>query len=174
METAPVPSFGELISGARRSAVHLEMRDVYDPGSRRFATWRAGHRENPADREEWWSPFHQVVADSVTRGVQVRRARVVSEPLSEYVRFEYDVTFSNIAAGEQVRWLARRRASDLALPVNDFWVFDDRLVRLSHFAGDGTFVEDELTDDPAIVKLCLEAFEQVWERALDHHDFHPA
>jgi hypothetical protein len=30
----------------------------------------------------------------------------------------------NAAAGEDVRWLPRRRASDLALPGTDFWVLD--------------------------------------------------
>lgn len=30
----------------------------------------------------------------------------------------------NVKAGEEVRWLPRRQASDLALPGNDFWLFD--------------------------------------------------
>jgi hypothetical protein len=104
-----------------------------------------------------------------------RRARIVSEPVTPYIRFEYDVTRSmNIAAGEQVRWLPRRRASDLALPGNDFWVFDDRLVRFGHFAGDGTVTGHEMSGDPAVVKLCAAAFEAVWERAVDHEDYRPA
>jgi len=77
------------------------------------------------------------------------------EPITPYIRFEYDVTDSmNITAGEQVRWLPRRRASDLALPGNDFWVFDDRLVRFGHFAGDGTGLGHEMSDDPAVARLC--------------------
>ena len=67
----------------------------------------------------------------------IRRARIVSEPVSEYIRFEYDITFTNVEAGEDVRWLPRRRASDLLLPGNDFWVFDDRLVLWNHFTGEG-------------------------------------
>lgn len=66
---------------------------------------------------------------ATARGVVVRRARIVSEPLSDYCRFEYDVTGPvNLAGGEEVRWLPRRRASDIALPGNDFWVlsaYDD-------------------------------------------------
>ena len=46
-------------------------------------------------------------------------------------------------------------------PGNDFWVFDDRLVRFHHFAGD-----NELSDDPAVVRLCASAFEAVWGRVL--------
>jgi hypothetical protein len=149
------------------------MRDTYTPDSPRFLAWQAGHREDPADRPGSWSPFHAVVADATARGVVFRRARIVSEPITEYVRFEYDVTFSNIAAGEQVRWLPRERASDLALPGNDFWLFDDRLVRFAHFAGDGEFRYDELIDDPAVVELCATAFEAVWARAVPHAEYQP-
>ena len=73
-----------------------------------------------------------------------------------------------------MRWLPRRRASDLCLPGNDFWVFDDRLVRFGYFAGDGEFLEHELADDPAVVRLCAAAFEAVWERAVPHAGYRPA
>ena len=104
----------------------------------------------------------------------IRRARIVSEPVTPYIRFEYEVTDSmNVAAGEQVRWLPRLRASDLALPGNDCWVFDDRLVRFGHFAGDGTVIGHELSGNPAVIKLCATAFTAVWERAIDHKDYQP-
>ena len=112
----------------------------------------------------------------------VRGARGPDAPGAHHLRagdavhpVEYDVTDSmNIAAGEQVRWLPRRRASDLALPGNDFWVFDDRLVRFGYFTGDGTGLGHEVTAEPAVVKLCAAAFEAVWERAIDHQDYRPA
>ena len=77
----------------------------------------------------------------------------------------------NSAAGEEVRWLPRRRASDLCLPGNDFWLFDDRLIRFHHFSGDGEIVEDELCDDPAVIARCMTAFEAVWDRAVPHADY---
>ena len=99
----------------------------------------------------------------------------MSEPIAPFIRYEYDITDgTNIAAGEEVRWLPRRRASDLALPGNDFWLLDDRLIRFGYFAGDGEFLEHELVDDPAVVKLCSSAFEAVWERAVPHADYRPA
>ena len=64
--------------------------------------------------------------------------------------------------------LPRRNASDLCLPGNDFWVFDDRLVRFGYFSGDGVYLGDEVDDRPAVVKLCSSAFEAVWERAIPH------
>ena len=45
----------------------------------------------------------------------MRRARVVSEPVTDYIRYEHDLTFANVAAGELVRWLPRRNAADIAV-----------------------------------------------------------
>ncbi|CAL9538429.1 MULTISPECIES: DUF6879 family protein [Streptomyces] len=167
-----VPTWTDLLGSAERTAVHLEMRDSYavDCETGPFADWKAGHRHDPADRASWWRPWLDLVAATVDRGVAVRRARIVSEPVSEYTRFLYDGTFTNVAAGEEVRWLPRRQASTstLALPGNDFWLIDGRLVRWNHFTGDGASAGGEMSDDPAAAKLCAEAFSAVWQRAVPH------
>jgi hypothetical protein len=60
-----------------------------------------------------------------------------------------------------VRWPPRRHASGLALPSNDFWLFDDSSVVFRHFAGNGELAPDdkEFTNGPVVVKLCADAFE---------------
>lgn len=90
--------------------MHLEMRDSYMRDDPEFIRWQEGYRYDPADRDSWWRSWLDVVAETTGRGVVMRRLRVVSEPLSDYVRYEYDGTFSNVAAGEDVRWLPRSRA----------------------------------------------------------------
>jgi hypothetical protein len=141
------------------------MRDSYDPDTPQYREWLAGvPRPVPASR-----PWFDLVRQHTARGVRFRRARVVSEPVSDYVRFEHEATAGlNVAAGEEVRWLPRRRASDLCLPGNDFWLFDGRLIRFHHFDGDGRVVEDEMCSDPAVIAMCSAAFEAVWERAVPH------
>jgi hypothetical protein len=168
-----VPTFDDLIASCRRSAVHLEMRDSYavDYESGPFADWKAGVQLDPADRASWWRPWLDLIAETVARGVVVRRARIVSEPISEYIRYEHSGTFTNVAAGEQVRWLPRRQASTIALPGNDFWLFDEQWVHWNHFAGDGSSMGEEITDRPAAAKLCADAFEAVWERATPHAQY---
>jgi hypothetical protein len=162
-------SFPRLLSECRVSAVHLETRDQYMPREPPYLNWLAGRQIDPQRAHRDW---YDLVRTTVARGVRIRRARVVSEPATDYVRYEHCLTASlNITAGEQVRWLPRRKASDLALPGNDFWLLDGRLVRFIHFAGDGEYLADELTEDPAVVQLCSDAFERVWERATDHKDF---
>lgn len=149
------------------SAVHLEMRDSYVPDEQ-FVAWKAGvPRPVPA-----YPAWYDLVREHTALGVRFRRARIVSEPVSDYIRFEHEATAGlNVAAGEDVRWLPRRRASDLCLPGNDFWLFDDRLIRFHHFDGDGQVVEDELCDDQAIIRMCSAAFEAVWQRAVPHADY---
>ncbi|WP_024760549.1 DUF6879 family protein [Streptomyces exfoliatus] len=168
-----VPSWDDLLGSARTSAVHLEMRDSYavDYEEGPFADWRAGLRLNPVDRASWWRPWHTLIADTVARGVNVRRARIVSEPVSEYIRYEHAGTFRNIEAGEQVRWLARRKAVDIALPGTDFWLIDDQLIRWNHFTGEGSSAGGEVSQDPDALKLCAEAFEAVWSRAIAHDNY---
>jgi hypothetical protein len=162
-------SFEVLFGQCRQTAIHLEMRDEYTPDDPVYLDWRAGVAIEPRQR---WRDWYDLVRATVSRGVAVRRARVVSEPVTDFIRYEYDLTADlNLGAGEQVRWLPRRRASTIALPGNDFWVFDDRLVRFGYFAGNGAYVDDELIEEEAVVRLCTTAFEAVWQRAIPHRNY---
>ncbi|MGS2589579.1 DUF6879 family protein [Streptomyces hebeiensis] len=162
--------FSDLIRSVRESAVHLEMRDAYGVENEveGFAAWKRGRRLDPEDRGSWWRPWLDLVQEVTAKGVVIRRARIVSEPVSDYIAFEHSGTFTNVAAGEQIRWLPRRSASDLALPGNDFWLFDGRLVQFNVFDGVGRWVHTDQTEEPAVVDLCASAFEAVWERAVPH------
>ncbi|MFC8535199.1 DUF6879 family protein [Streptomyces sp. NPDC057249] len=165
--------FSDLIRSVQESAVHLEMRDGYgvDNEIEGFAAWQEGHRLDPDDRSSWWRPWLDLVQEVTAKGVVIRRARIVSEPVSDYIAFEHSGTFTNVAAGEQIRWLPRRSASDLALPGNDFWLFDGRLVQFNVFDGVGRWVHTDQTEDAAVAKLCASAFEAVWERGIPHEKY---
>lgn len=164
-------TFDELLLNCRRSAVHLETRDGYSTTDPAFIAWQSDRDIDPFD---WYGAWAELVT-TVSGVVPIRRARIVSEPVSDYVRFEYDITTAlNIAAGEDVRWLPRRRASEIALPGNDFWLFDDETVLLNHFNGVGDSVGHELSTSPDLVKLCSAAFEAVWKRATPHEEYRPA
>lgn len=168
------PTFSDLFRLAERSAVHLEMRDTYMESDPSYQAWQAGERNRVEDNDPAVRTWLRLMAEVTGRGVRVRRARICSVPESDYIRFEHHVTDANVRAGEEVRWLPRRRASDLALPGNDFWVFDDRLVVFLHFSGDGELSpqgDEERTTDPALVRLCFSAFEAVWDRAVPHGEY---
>ncbi|SDS48681.1 hypothetical protein SAMN05216371_0023 [Streptomyces sp. TLI_053] len=169
-----VKAFSELLAAARHSAVHLEMRDSYGIASEaaEFEEFRRTGVHPDLDPEgAAWSGWVSMVRATVARGVAMRRVRIVSEPVTEYIRYEHAGTIVNVTAGEQVRWLPRRRASDLALPGNDFWLFDRTTVRFNHFTGDGASAGSEMRHEPAVAKLCADAFEAVWERAVPHEQY---
>ncbi|QCX77276.1 hypothetical protein C9F11_18120 [Streptomyces sp. YIM 121038] len=173
---AEEPTFEDLFRQAKHSAVHLEMRDGYMRSDLEFVSWSRDPHSVPALRDPASRPWLSLMREITGRGVVVRRARIFSEPMSDYLRFEHHLTPSNAAAGEQVRWLPRRRASDLALPGNDFWLFDDTLTVFLHFTGEGELSPDgdeERTTDPAVTRLCSAAFESVWERAVPHEEYQP-
>jgi hypothetical protein len=156
-------------------AWHLEMRDTYEGHSgastARLDAWRAA-----GDSFDWRSENHlrefwfNIIRGMVGRGADMRRARVVSLPPTDYIRWEFDITPGNLAAGEKVRWVDRARASDLLLPGNDLWVFDDQ-VFFNLCAGDGEHLRWEASDDPQVLERAVSAFQQVWARAEDHEDF---
>jgi hypothetical protein len=100
MSQSGVPSFAELLAECHKSAVHLEMRDAYGVAyeAEDFAAWKKTGRW---DNREYWRPWMDLVCDAVMRGVVMRRARIVSEPVTDYIRFEHAGTVNNIAAGEQ-------------------------------------------------------------------------
>lgn len=165
----------EGLSKARHSAVHLEMRDSCIPDEPEFARWCAGHRYkgDSANLPDWWWSWHDTVAETTARGVVMRRARIVSEPVTDYIRWEYDLTFANIAAGESVRWLPRRKAADIPLPGTDLWMFDDSSVLFTFFSGPGEVVDRQWRTDPPALELVKRAFEAVWGRAAPHEEYEP-
>ncbi|WP_042434519.1 DUF6879 family protein [Streptacidiphilus anmyonensis] len=169
----PPTNWADLFAKAQRSAVHLEMRDHYAAPSEDdpIACWEATGVADADPGSEWWAGWSRIVRDAVARGVQVRRARIVSEPVTRYTRWLHAITPANLAAGERVRWLPRAHAVDLALPGSDFWVFDDTLVRFGQFSGDGVPLEPQYRDEPEVVKLCLDAFESVWSRGVPHEEY---
>lgn len=175
MSQSDGPGFDELLAAARYSACHLEMRDVYGVGDevRDFERWeRTGERDvDPASA--YWAPWVHLIGRTTARGVSVRRARVVSEPVTSYIRYEHAGTGVNVYAGEDVRWLPRRHASDIALPGNDFWLFDRTAVLFNHFSGEGNWTEPrwEVRREPAVVRLAVDAFEAVWERGVPHEKY---
>ena len=165
------PDLRELIEGCSRSADHLEMRDNYSLTDPAYLAWTT---DPTVDATPWYQPWIDLVTTTTRRGVMVRRARVVSEPVTDYIRFEHHLTAAvNIVPGEQVRWLPRRHTDGIALPGNDFWLMDGNILLVHYFAGDGHRVDSELVHDPVTVSLCREAFEAVWDRAIPHDTYQP-
>jgi hypothetical protein len=173
MELLTAEQWGELLTSCERSACHLEMRDWYtdDSEQERFRRFLAtGHRDHAAEAAER-SAWLDVIRHITAAGVRVQRARIVSEPVTDYIHFEWHGAGPSIEAGEELRWLPRRLASRLTLPGNDFWLLDGQTAVFNHFSGDGKPLGQERDTGPAAVMLCRDAFEAVWQLAVPHSEY---
>ena len=107
-------------------------------------------------------------------GRTCRRARVVSEPLSDYQQWTRSHVERFREAGEDIRYIPRPRLATVLLPGSgDFYVFDDALVLFLHYAGNGTNASFEITEDPQTVRACQQAFDAVWGLATPCRDHRP-
>jgi hypothetical protein len=151
------------------------MRDVYAAADHgRFRRWLAGKEFDPGAEAEWWRPWREMMQCHREAGRALRRLRVVSEPVTDYIRFEWLDAGELVKAGEDVRWLPRHRASPLLLPGNDFWCFDAETVVFTHFSGDGEVQGYKLTTDAGLVGRCMAAFEAAWSIAIPHAEYTPS
>ena len=166
---------GEFFTTFAREALHLEMRDVYavKDEEERFARFlERGYRDHGAEAEER-RPWMTLIQDSIAAGKVFKRARIISEPVTDYIRYEWEGAGRNVEAGEEIKWLPRRLASTIPLPGNDFWLFDDSTVVFTVFTGEGDVFERQLTTDPAVVQLCGSAFRAIWSIATPHSEYKP-
>ena len=164
--------FEELLeTGFDRQALHLEMRDAYGTAVELpyMAKWAAGE----PDDLEWLQGWCATLRRHVKAGRSVRRARVVSEPLSEYQRWSFSIASPMVEAGEDIRWVPRRLVSSVAVPGNDFYLFDDRLAVFLLYAGNGMAAGMLSSADPADLRLCRTAFEAVWKLSIPHREYAP-
>lgn len=114
------------------SAFRLEARQSYatDEEAAAFATWQE-RGCIPDAVDPLIAAWTGIVCARIEGGAVMRRVRVVSHPMTEYVRFELALQRAHsVPAGEQVRVVDAELHPDLAR-ADDFWLLDDRVgVRL--------------------------------------------
>jgi hypothetical protein len=163
--------FEELLTSFAREAIHLETRDAYGTAVElpHMAQWARGE----TDDLEWLQGWCATLREHVVAGKSVRRARIVSEPLSDYQRWSYSIAYPMVEAGEDIRWVPRRLVSSVALPGNDFYLFDDCLAVFLLYAGNGLGTGKISSSDPADIRLCRSAFEAAWKLSIPHSEYQP-
>lgn len=173
MRAVDYDDLNALCRGIKRSFVHLETRDSYGTEVElpHMAKWRRGER----DDQSWLAWYLEMLRGHVAAGRTCRRARVVSEPLSDYQKWTLSHAEAFVTAGEDIRYVSRPRLAAVGLPGSgDFYVFDNELALFLHYAGDGTNTNFETTDDPAVVTMCRDAFRSVWNLSAPFRDYRPA
>ncbi|MBB6171322.1 hypothetical protein HNR23_001382 [Nocardiopsis mwathae] len=167
--------FDQLFVDFEHTAWKLEVRDRYAiPQERetlqRFLTTGDIGRDESDLETSWW---HRNVVQSRKEGKIWQRVRVVTEPLSNYIRWEHAVTRYNNAAGEDIRWLPRDHSAVNQLPDLDFWLFDSKRLCILHFDENDEVTSFEVIDDPLIVAQHCQWRDIAWHYATPHDEYTP-
>lgn len=164
-----------LLESISRDAFHLELRDEYnspvevEPRRR----WRAGE----SDDYTWLSPWLDRVRAVTSAGRRIQRLRVITEPATDYIRWEHSVTRFNVHAGEEVRWLPRHRLPPgVVFPVEgrDWWLFDDAVLTIGRITPEGRILGSQRCTEPDAVTACVALRDRLWPLAIPHHSYTPA
>jgi hypothetical protein len=163
--------FEDLLTSFEQEALHLETRDAYGTAVElpHMAKWAAGEPDDLG----WLSDWCANLREGVKADKSVRRARIVSEPLSDYQRWSHSIARPMVDAGEDIRWVPRRLLSTTLIPGNDFYLFDGRLVIFLTYTGNGLAAGKFASAEVADIRLCRESFEAVWKLAIPHREYRP-
>jgi hypothetical protein len=127
----------------RREAWRLETRPVYTvpQEAEKFARFLDGVKSPDDYTSGWMDEVRRWTAE----GKSVGRVHIVTRPLSDYLRFEFEYYYRHhVAVGEDIRILDLTDRDDPGLPGQDFWMFDESTVVLMNYRADGTQINREL------------------------------
>jgi len=151
IESLEDPAFGALFTGFLHTAYRFEQMQVYDVGYENLSLRRFLDGEPASDpaQDEWTG----MVRDAVGAGKTFQRVHLVSEPLTDYLRYEMAIWYPlNTDAGEDIRILSARPPG-VSLPDWDYWLFDSRHLWIMEYDRTGRFLgTEEVTDTGQIVQ----------------------
>jgi hypothetical protein len=159
MLTPGAPEFSSWFRRFQRSCFRLETLQRYGGSGEDDAieAFLAGTTPPPhPGKQEWMA----LVRAAVREQRSMHRVHVVTEPLTDYVRFEVAWSYAHsVAAGEDVRIIpvptGQQWPVDLTQPGGDFWLFDDAELFRMRYDADGTWIGiDHTTDPDAALQAC--------------------
>ncbi|MGX1809761.1 DUF6879 family protein [Nocardia sp. NPDC055321] len=157
-------AFDELFRNAEHEAFHLEVQDSYETPEE--STPFRQFLNNEPDDYSWLQDWLELVAETTSRGVSVQRARVISLPHTDYVRWSLTVSAENTRAGEEIRYLPRDHIDPVELNTDDWWLFDGKTLAFTVFEPGGRWAGAAVTTDPRIVDYARTVRDQVWSKAI--------
>lgn len=150
------PEFVDRFHQYRYSVFRLETLQNYGNSGEdgAFAAWRAGRPIPMTPELRTWT---QMIRANAQAGRIMQRVHVVTEPLSDYIRFELAGYAPNVEAGEDIRIIPvhDRGHWPTDVPQHDYWLFDSNELYDQHYDADGWWLGTELIRDPErIVDAC--------------------
>lgn len=135
----PPTDFSVITHPFRRSAFRLETLQDYSGSGEdpHLAAFLAGEPRPPSPEHEQWAG---AVRAHRRAGRVLQRVHIVTEPLSDYIRWELSWGYQpGVAAGEEVCIIPVADGEwPVEVPHRDFWLFDDTELYDMHYTLDGT------------------------------------
>jgi hypothetical protein len=135
------------LSTFRQSAFRLETRDHYDvpQESDWFQAFLRGEGipELTPENDSWLKLVH----GHCRSGKRMQRVHIVSQPLTDYCRFELSLCVASVAAGEEIRIIERGQLPELVDMREDFWLFDDQAAIVLDYDENGRFLGTKEVED---------------------------
>jgi hypothetical protein len=164
-EASGLDQFQQLFTTFERSAWRWECQGVYREPDEREPLRKFLAGEPPDDT--WREDFLALVSAATAAGKIFARVRQLTEPLTDYLRFEMDLAArGNIPAGEDIRVIWPREVGPADTADHDFWIFDDETVAEMSFDGNGVSAVEIITG------VAVEPYRRWKQWAWDHsHPF---
>jgi hypothetical protein len=170
------PEFVAKFCRIRYSAFRLETLQRYansgeDAAIDAFLAGEQGPPRDPFD-DEW----EAMIRANVRSGRTMHRVHVVTEPLSDYMRFELTWAYApNAAAGEDIRIIPVPAGGhwppDLPEPGVDYWLFDSIELYRQHYCVHGDWLGTERVKDAARVAEACAWRDAAWHQGVPWLDY---
>jgi hypothetical protein len=165
--TVPLIPFEEithLFTDFEHAAFRLETRRGYcsDRNEMHFQAFMRGVLPEPEPDHPW----NVNVRAKAKQGARFSRVRIIDEPPTDGQKFLMATAAGNVAAGEDIRVLARSEAVRLNLPDYDLWLFDSRTLVRMHMDDTDATMGVELINDPAEILAACHAASRAWQAAV--------
>lgn len=128
-------------------------------------TFLAGHTPPPHSGKQEWMALVRA-ANRVGRLMQ--RVHVVTEPLTDYVRFEVAWSYAHsVSAGEDVRLIpvVEGEAWPRDVALSDFWLFDDTELFTMRYDAAGMWLGVAHVTDRSAVQIACQQRDVAWRLA---------
>lgn len=162
--------FDRLFTQFKYTAWRLESRRRYasDEQTETYAQFLRGEAVNWDGVDAEWCAERR---EQTALGKKYQRVRIVDDPPTPGQLYLLDNAKRNSSVGEVIHCLRREDADRLALPDEDFWLFDSRLVARLNIDDDDQLLNVELITEPAEVLRYTQARDAAMHQAVPYEEF---
>jgi hypothetical protein len=145
--------FNHLFGRFEQEAFRLEVQPTYVLDYEQEAVNEFLQGEpRPVTEHRFYADWLSQIKAATNEGRRILRVRVLSDPPTDYQRWEVWASRWNTDAGEQIRYLGRSQAIKAGVPLtDDWWLFDRQQLARMRFAADGTGLGGYIVSDPETI-----------------------